>query len=76
MTLLVGTVKVDVAVAPSITEMEAVVKVRALMVADRHGSVTVIVKTVFSASFAGVKVRAFDGCSTSVIVIVLASFRG
>ena len=50
MTLLVGTVKVVVAVFLSTTEIEDGLKVRALMVAVTQGSVTTTVNTILSAS--------------------------
>ena len=54
-TLLVGAVKVAVAVLPSVTETVDGVKLRALIVAVAQGSVTVIVNTTLSASVLGVK---------------------
>ena len=52
---MVGAVNVAVAVLPSVTETVDGVKLRALIVAVAQGSVTVIVKTTFSASVLGVK---------------------
>ena len=61
MTELVGTEKVTVAVWPSWTETVLGVKESELIVAVVHGSVTVMSKTVFSASVEGVKVVEPEG---------------
>ena len=66
---MVGALKVVVAVPLSCTEMEDGEKTRELIVADVHGSVTVIVNTVFSESVDGVNVEDPAGPLLAIVMV-------
>ena len=69
MTLFVGTVKVAVVEAPSVTETLVGEYVRELIVAVVQGSVTTISKTTFSLSPDGVKVVEPAGPLDAIVMV-------